>query len=97
MHVFVVNLSIKEKKTPTKKNKRINKKFTTRNVNLDVISEIILMVEWVCFTIKKKFMEYGFIFQIQDHNLNESFDKAMQNKSFVRYIIVLTINVPFPT
>lgn len=73
MHVFIYPSKKKEtpktktkKKTPYKKNekKEINIKFTTRNVNvnLHVISEIILMVEWECFIIKKKFMEYGFIF-----------------------------------
>lgn len=72
MHVFIYPSKKKEtpnkkqKKHHTKKNekKEINIKFTTRNVNvnLHVISEIILMVEWECFIIKKKFMEYGFIF-----------------------------------
>lgn len=69
MHVFIYPSKKKEtpkKKPPYKKKekKEINIKFTTRNVNvnLHVISEIILMVEWECFIIKKKLMEYGFIF-----------------------------------
>lgn len=71
MHVFMYPSKKKEtpkkqKKTPPykKRKKEINIKFTTRNVNvnLHVISEIILMVEWECFIVKKKFMEYGFIF-----------------------------------
>lgn len=61
MHVFIYPSKKKEtpkKKPPYKKKekKEINIEFTTRNVNvnLHVISEIILMVEWECFIIKKK-------------------------------------------
>lgn len=63
-YLFIKEKRNIKKKLLCKKKKEINIKFIIWNVNVNlyVILEIILMVEWECFIIKKKV--YGVWFYI---------------------------------